>query len=364
MTKRTRNDIKRRTRDGIDRRTYLLAVAGGVGAIGGVSAASLGGENDGSRSKAVVRPSEFVLEQDDTCVPLGVVTSDLPIETFYDYRSSDTDPEGWYSAYGPATDLEQAENSVLYLYHGPKGRSLVFMHGKRGSDGGGSVTFHITGLPADGEWAVTDDQYDASTNYDTFSKSDDGWTVDWTWAGDSHHGGGADGGAFRGITRDDVVTIDPAFNDDARLYRQHVNRNYVGPVENWNALAADSDGHRWASLDMETPVVIRSGQCGGNDGSATTTSTTTATEPRTTRGGSRTEETTSATGRTTTGSGGDPTVTDGTTPLTSTATEGAASGPEDGTTSNGQAGFGILAGVAGFLGIFGASRYFERDSSD
>ncbi len=153
------------TRDGLDRRTFLLATASAVGAgsaFGGVGAVSDGtGSADGgdwSFSNGSIRPSGFVLEQGDTCVPLGVVTSDMPVEEFYDYRSSDTDPQGWYSAYGPATALEQAENSVLYLYRGPEGTSLVFMHGKRGSEGGGSVTFRFSGLPTDGAWAVTDDQ--------------------------------------------------------------------------------------------------------------------------------------------------------------------------------------------------------------
>ncbi len=170
----------------------------------------------------------------------------MPVEKFYNYRSSDTDPKGWYSSYGPASALERAETSILYLYRGPKGTSLVFMHGKRGSDGGGSVTFHITGLPDDGEWAVTDDQYDASTNYDTFDESDGEWDVDWTWASDSKHGGGADGGAFRGLTPDDRVKIDPAFNESARLYGRHTDRDYEGNVERWNALAADSRGSGWA----------------------------------------------------------------------------------------------------------------------
>ena len=295
------------TRDGLDRRTFLLATASAVGAgsaFGGVGAVSDGTESadggDWSFSNGSIRPSGFVLEQGDTCVPLGVVTSDMPVEEFYDYRSSDTDPQGWYSAYGPATALEQAENSVLYLYRGPEGTSLVFMHGKRGSEDGGSVTFRFSGLPTDGTWAVTDDQYDASTNYDTFAESDDGWQVDWTWAGDSHHGGGADGGAFRGLTPDDTVTIDPAFNAAARLYRQHVNRNYVGPVEEWNVLAADSAGYRWQSLDMERPVVIHAGRCRRSGGTETTTQKTTKTNGTRTTTGARTPTDARTTGTTVT----------------------------------------------------------------
>jgi hypothetical protein len=354
------------TRDGLDRRTFLLATAsavgasGAIGGVGGVSTASAG-RDDSSLSTGTIRPSGFVLEQGDTCVPLGVVTSDMPVEEFYDYRSSDTDPEGWYSAYGPATALEQAKNSVLYLYRGPEGTSLVFMHGKRGSEGAGAVTFRFSGLPDDGTWAVTDDQYDASTNYDTFAESDGGWQVDWTWAGDSRHGGGADGGAFRGITSDDTVTIDPAFNDAARLYGQHVNRNYVGPIEEWNALAADSEGRRWQSLDMERPVVIHAGHCSGSGTTETTTRRTTET---TTRRTTKTTETRTTTDIRTTETTDIPTdsQTTGTTSEAThdTTTTSGASGIGMTTTSpDGQDGLGVLTAISGVIGT-GLSLYRLR----
>ncbi|WP_231183650.1 hypothetical protein [Haladaptatus sp. DYF46] len=351
------------TRDGLDRRTFLLATTGVVGAgsaigtVGATSDASTGSEadRDWSFSNGFIRPSEFVLEQGDTCVPLGIVTSDTPVEEFYDYRSSDTDLEGWYSAYGPATTFERAKSSVLYLYRGRQGTSLVFMHGKRGSEDGGAVTFRFSGLPEDGTWAVTDDQYDASTNYDTFVESDGGWQVDWTWAGDSYHGGGADGGAFRGLTRDDVVTIDPAFNEAARLYGQHVNRNYVGPVEGWYALAADSSGHRWQSLDMERPVVIRTGRCDGSGGTETTARKTTETAGTRTTTDPRTTETTVTTSS--------PKKTTGTTSETTrdTTTESGANGAGMQTTSPaGQDGLGVFTAVSGFVGA-GLSLYRFRE---
>jgi hypothetical protein len=348
-------------RNEIDRRTFLLATAGAVGAgsaIGAVSATSdgsTGSEADGDRSfsDGVVRPSGFVLEQGDTCVPLGVVTSDMPVEEFYDYRSSDTDPQGWYSAYGPANALEQAKNSVLYLYRGPEATSLVVMHGKSGSDDGGAVTLRFSGLPEGGSWAVMDDQYDASTNYDTFSKSDDECQVDWTWSGDSHHGGGADGGAFRGITPDDVVTIDPAFNEAARLYGRHANRNYVGDIEAWNVLAADSTGNRWRSLDMERPVVIRAGRCDGSGGTRTTTRETTETSGTRTTTDSRTAETTATTS-------GSKTTTTTNEPTHDAHTESGTSGAGTKTASPvGQDGLGVLTAISGFIGT-GLSLYRFR----
>ncbi|MGA9400709.1 hypothetical protein [Haladaptatus sp.] len=337
--------MSRTRRTSLNRRTFLRTAAGiavGVG-VGGVATASADGAGDNLIQTGHVTDSKYVLQQGDTCVPLAVITSDLPVEKFYNYRSSDTDPKGWYSSYGPASALERAETSELYLYRGPKGTSLVFMHGKRGSDGGGSVTFHISGLPDDGEWAVADDQYNASTNYDTFQKTDDEWDVDWTWASDAKHGGGADGGAFRGLTPDDSVTIHPAFNEAARLYGQHLERDYAGKVENWRALAADSEGSRWASLNMTKPVVIHAGQCGGSGGGSgtgtTTTKSTTTTSTDTATGTTTTTNTNTASETTEKSAGND------------SVNQTAASGPGTQTSSPvGQDGLGVMTALSGILG--------------
>ncbi len=327
-------------------------IAGGVGAVGvsNISAAGSAARVDENLRTGRITDSNFVLEQGDNCVPLAVITSKLPVEKFYDYRSSDTDPKGWYSSYGPASVLEEAETSIVYLYRGPKGTSLVFMHGKRGSDGGGSVTFHISGLPGDGKWAVTDDQYDASTNYDTFQKSNGEWDVDWTWASDPKHGGGADGGAFRGLTSDDTVKITPAFNEAARLYGQHLNRNYAGKVKNWKALAADSNGSGWHSLDMKQPVVIHAGHCTGSGGGNET-----GTTERTTIDGSSTNGTSTETGTGTTDEPTQSTVDD---PTSKTIAV------EPGTVTDspiGQDGLGIITALSG---LFGTGLYLYRERNE
>ncbi|WP_227356790.1 hypothetical protein [Haladaptatus salinisoli] len=347
------------TEDGLNRRSYLLAAAGVAGTLAGVSSVLADESHPGDDFEAGdIGRSAFVLEQGDACLPLAVVTSDenLPVEEFYDYRSSDTDPTGWYSAYGPAKAFEQAGNSVLYLYDGPNGTSLVFMHGKRGGDSGGAVTLDFSGLPADGEWAVTDDQYNATTNYDRFERSGDDSTVDWTWATDPRNGGGSDGGAFRGVTDDAEVRIDPAFNEEARLYGEH----YVGEVERWNVLVADADEPRWFSLDMETPVVVRSGECAGSGtpptrtttASPTTTPTTTTTPPRTTRTTTRTTPTTSRTTSTRTPATSTRPATTAPPSTIRSTTADEVGGPAARTTeSDGQAGFGAVAALGGLLGL-------------
>ncbi|WP_227377284.1 hypothetical protein [Haladaptatus halobius] len=334
---------KNPSEDGLNRRSYLLATAGITGSIAGVSSVLADEKHPGDDFETGdIRRSAFVLEQGDACLPLAVVTSNenLPVEEFYDYRSSDTYSTGRYSAYGPAKAFEQAGNSVFYLYDGPNGTSLVFMHSKRGGDSGGAVTLDFSGFPPDGGWAVMDDQYNASTNYDRFERSGDESTVDWTWAADPRNGGGSDGGAFRGVTDDAEIRIDPAFNDEARLYGEH----YEGEVERWNVLVADSDEFQWFSLDMDTPVVIRSGGCNGSGAppTRTTTPTTTTTSPSTTP--TTTTRTTSTTTRTTTQSS---------TPTTSTTSTRT-------TESDGQAGFGAIAALGGLLG-FGLRALVRRE---
>ncbi|WP_458207783.1 hypothetical protein [Haladaptatus sp. NG-SE-30] len=359
------------------RRSYLLGTAGVLGALGSVSAALAADDENppDDFEQGDIHQSGFVLEQGDTCVPLAIVTSneDLSVEEFYDYRSSDTDPTGWYSAYGPATALEQPGNTILYLYDGPQGTSLVVMHSKRGAESGGAVTFNFTGLPDDGEWAVTDDQYNASTNYDNFERSNGDWSIDWTWATDPNHGGGADGGAYRGVTTDTEFRIDPAFNEEAELYGDH----YEGEVKQWNALAATPEEYGWVSLDMSQPVVIRTGECdqSGLPPTVTTTETTrttrettrtttestetTRTTTETTRATTETTETT----RTTTETTRTPTETTLTSTETtsttnapsshSTTTDGKAAGPDGSktTTSPGQDGLGVIAALGSVLGL-------------
>ncbi len=345
------------TSSGLRRRSFLLAAGGVVGSVSG--AASVVALNRGDDASSVeVRPSKYVLEQGNDCVPLAMVTTDddLPVEEFYDYRSSDTTPSGWYSSYGPAQVLQRNGESVCYLYDGSRGTSLVFMHGQRGGERGGAVTFTVTGLPSDGEWAVTDDQYDAPTNYDRFRRTDDGWVVDWTWATDPDNGGGADGGAFRGLTSDDVVRIDPAFNEDARLYGDH----YPGEVVLWSALTADSTGYGWHTLHRDRSVVVRGGSCEQTDSPKTTTATQTT-------GTTTTTETTTASQTTAT-----TTMTETTASQTATTTPSSSrsrtqtpttvgGGESRRTTSFGQGGFGVATAVTGVLG--GAlSTIFRRDS--
>lgn len=213
---------------------------------------------------------EYALVQGDSCVPVTPLSGDQPVEELYGYQlPADTweteldvpdDGGPYYSATG-LESLQRHDASVLFLYEGPDGLSLVVVHGKVGqsSEEGGSATFTVTGLPADGSWVVKDDQYfnretgePAPTNYDEWDVDGSTQTISWTWG---QHG--TDGGAFRGLGSDVEVTVEPAFNEEA----ERLGRNYPGEVIEWQLLSGDIEDPERTSLDMSTPITIRSGPC-------------------------------------------------------------------------------------------------------
>ncbi|PSP93053.1 hypothetical protein BRC91_10705 [Halobacteriales archaeon QS_4_62_28] len=238
------------------------ASAGCTGGTGGTG--DKGDDGDDTDYGDIETP--YVMRQGGNCTPLTAFSSDQSVVEFYDYRVPEQDAgdnnNGGFAA-DPANyssngtqDLQRDNESIVFLYDGPDGLSLVIVHGSVGErDGnGGSATFNISGLPAGGSWDVKDDLYNtegdrADTNYDQWDIGGRSATIDWTWAG-----GRTDGGAFRGLGSAFSVTIDPAFNEDAELYEQY----YEGDVDSWVVLTPD--GHRM-SVDMSTPLTIETGSC-------------------------------------------------------------------------------------------------------
>ncbi|NEU57460.1 hypothetical protein [Halorussus sp. MSC15.2] len=252
--------------DGIERRGVLAALATGIGGAG-VAQRTL------ARRVDALDATRYVVEQGDRCIPITPLSGDETVESFYDYRTPYTSPSGAaYSSYG-TTDLQRPETSICFLYDGPEGLSLVVVHDKL-NDGtsGGAVTFDLAfENPDRGSWVVGDDDYDAPSNYDTFDRTADGWSVDWTWTD-----GRSDGGAYRPLGEEFAVTIDPAFNDAAALYGDP----YEGEITDWQVLSGDRSDPDRVSLALDEPLVVRAGTCG-----ATTTTTTrreTTTEETTT----------------------------------------------------------------------------------
>ena len=231
----------------------------------GAGAAAIGSVAHVGATQSDAEPS-FVLEQGDRCVELTPLSGDEPVEEFYDYRyptatyDSVSGSNGYtYSSEG-TTHLQEDNTSILFLYDGPDGLSLVVVHGHLDGeeDNGGVVTFTFEGMPGDADWVVRDDYYtiegeQAPTNHDRWDVDGDTHQIDWGYRFDR-----TDGGAARGLGESFEFTIDPAFNDDAALAEDHPT---YGPIEAWKALSGDAESPDRVSLALDEPVTIRAGTC-------------------------------------------------------------------------------------------------------
>lgn len=240
----------------------LLAVVTVVGAIG------IGSEQVGAQET-----TEYSIVQGGECRPLEPLgDGSQSVEAFYDYRSPDTDPSGWYYAYGPARELVREDTSQIFLYRGSDGLSLVFLHDGVGSGttSGGTVEAELTGVPDDGEWVVRDDDYRGQDD-DEFDGGSSPHAI-WAW----NEGNRTDGGAYGGLEEDDweEITVEMAFNEESEKY----------PYERWSGDPEDNEIDSWIArsdgetydLAMDEPVTIVRGSC--EDATATTTATGTAGE--------------------------------------------------------------------------------------
>ncbi|SIQ96435.1 hypothetical protein SAMN05421858_0956 [Haladaptatus litoreus] len=264
----------------IARRQFVKATIASTAVLGGVSSTGAAQSNGNS---------QFAIKQGGKCIPIEPLSlSGLPIEEFYDYRTPDTDPMSYkYASFG-TENLQRDDTSIMFLYDGPKGLSLVMVHDKLDSDGGGAVSFRITNLPVQGKFVVKDDSYDDSTNHDTFDYSKHrNWngketanaTIHWTW-----QGGRSDGAVYRGLGNDFEFTIHPQFNGQALLSDQQ-GSEYEGQVNKWEVLSGNANNPTRTKLKMNEKATITSNGCGSgttettgnettNGGEGTTTGTT------------------------------------------------------------------------------------------
>jgi hypothetical protein len=192
--------------------------------------------------------------QDGECRELTMYgDSTESISSYYDYRSHETDDVGRYSSYG-TRELQRTSESQLFVYNGSQGISLAFVHDRLGDErGGGQMNATLTDLPADGEWAVEDDDYPRRN--DSFVREGDRSDVEWYWRDNR-----TDGGAFRGLSADGI-TVEAEFNDE---------------IQGWTARDADGDH---VDLLMDSPVTVRAGGCGRTPPSAALTASPDTVEP-------------------------------------------------------------------------------------
>jgi len=207
----------------------------------------------------------FAFEQDDRCEPVTPLSGDDPVEDLYEYTYPTDRFEGPPGSDGSSfssegtTDLQRDGASLLFLYDGPEGLSLVVVHGLvEGATVGGTVSFTVRGLPSEGEWVVRDDYYltdegeQAESNYDRWDIDGEEHTIDWAYRDDR-----TDGGVFRGLDSEFEIRIEPAFNDEAALSDGHD----FGPIESWELLSGNGDDPDRFALELDQPVTIRRGEC-------------------------------------------------------------------------------------------------------
>ncbi|MDS0282123.1 DUF7282 domain-containing protein [Haloarcula onubensis] len=222
----------------------------------------------------------YVAIQGDECTPITSFSDNESAIEYYDYRLPAEYADNPYanatgSAFGSegTLDLQEPNGSIVFLYTDTTDNStyLVFIHGQEANDSstGGAATFNITGLPADGDWTVRDDDYNDTSSADNWTVTDTTSNVDWIWSEAA-----TDGGVYSDIDNDTNVTVDPAFNEDAALFGQNGN----GTVETWQVLSNDSDNVTRTDLDLNESLQIAAGTCGDTADGATTDNATNATD--------------------------------------------------------------------------------------
>ncbi|MCO8244867.1 hypothetical protein [Haladaptatus sp. AB643] len=266
----------------VNRRQFLQATIASTTVLGTISTATA------SQSHG---PSQYSLEQDGKCIPIEPLSKELPVEKFYDFRTPFTHPSSFrYASFG-TTNLQRKNTSILFLYQGPKGLSLVAVHDKKGVGSGGAVTFRITNLPADGEIAVKDDKYPLQTNYDQWDlskyRNSDGKKVATLEASWAHGKKRTDGMAYRGLGDDFEFTINPEFNQKAVL-----SNDTHGEIKRWEVLSGDINNPTRTKLNMNKPVTISSKSCQPKTTTRQTTRTTKTTKTTQTKTSSNTATTT------------------------------------------------------------------------
>ncbi|MFD1642514.1 PKD domain-containing protein [Halohasta litorea] len=221
----------------------------------------------------------YRIEQGDQEFEVQPIQGDVPVEEFYDYRYPYQDRENpsWGRSFSSEGTIpyQQDSTSILMLYEGPNGVSLVAVHDKYHEERengtvGSSVSWELTGLPEDGEWAVIDDDYDwrnetvekddihqldadhraGAAGNDGEPPEDVDARLSWVWTTAR-----TDGMAYRGLGGEDVsITIDPAFNENS-YHRYGDDRRpdedpddpeegeeYNGTIDDWQVISATDGG--------------------------------------------------------------------------------------------------------------------------
>jgi len=175
--------------------------------------------------------SSFLLQQGYLRYEANPISKDgMNVEQFYDYTDTSASPEGEI--------IQDDAVSRMFIYDGPVNSSLVFLHGSRDVDHGGTAKFSFSGLSRDkGEWAVRDDPMSVS---DDFEKWEGGNSkVKWEWGTNT-----SDGGAFWGGL-------------DRKDFTISVNPKTLRGVDAWTFISGELGNLTRHDLSQEKPVKIK-----------------------------------------------------------------------------------------------------------
>ncbi|WP_411965367.1 hypothetical protein [Haloferax sp. YSMS24] len=236
-------------------RRSALKLTGGIllaGALGGQAGAVHGFDT----AQRVYRVKQGTREFE-----VDLLVGETPVRELYDLRipnyyggdNGSTDPgEGPYYESAGLSYLLEESSTVMFLYDGPDGVSLVAVHG--GGNSEGNVTWRVTGIPSTAKWLVKDDLYTypdtgeiASSNNDRWDVSGSEHVVDWTWRNSQ-----TDGGVIGYLDGEFSITIDPAYNEAATLYGEY----YEGDIISWQVLTGSWNSLTRESLNLTDPVTI------------------------------------------------------------------------------------------------------------
>ncbi|MCD2202844.1 lamin tail domain-containing protein [Halobacterium sp. KA-6] len=212
---------------GLSRRGFTAGAVGlGALALGGAGVYQTL-QNDGDDQRT------FLLRQGKLRWTVTALShGDDTVEEFYDYQSEGTSAN-------PATDLlADDEVARTFVYDGPVGSSLAFLHGSPDVPHGGTARFSFSGLSRDsGEWAVRDDPVNVDDDFEPWEGGNS--VVEWQWGA-----GKTDGGAFwGGLDREDfTISVTP---------------KTLNGVDAWRFLAGDPADPRRIDLAEDRPAQLK-----------------------------------------------------------------------------------------------------------
>lgn len=212
---------------GLSRRGFTAGAVGlGALALGGAGAYQTL-QSDGDDQQPYLLQQGYLRW---TVTPLS--HGDDTVEEFYDYQSEGTSAS-------PATDLlADDEVARTFVYDGPVGSSLAFLHGSPDVPHGGTARFSFSGLSrSKGEWAVRDDPVNVDDDFEPWENGNS--VVEWQWGA-----GKTDGGAFwGGFDREDfTISVTP---------------KTLNGVDAWRFLAGDAADPRRIDLAEGRPAKLK-----------------------------------------------------------------------------------------------------------